>query len=134
MGLFKGITGEHIQINGYNTKCEKLTITEVLGLLYLQPGFNNQIEKQVLSSLQKYICTKDNYIEKLKSRNCITATKSKNKKEVVKLNLKGGFVSVADKGIAILILPHSWYNLQFTKMLKNPNYELLNLNLITHLL
>ena len=125
LGLYRGVTGEHVKIDDLNTKGEKLTVTEVLGLLYLQPKFNSQIEEQILHTLQKYICTKDKYIEKLKNRNCITNT---NKKQEVKIRINGGFVSIADKGIAILILPHSWYNLQFSKMLDNPNYTLSNLN------
>ena len=124
LGIYRGVTGEHVKIDDFNTKGDKLSITEVLGLLYLQPSFNTQIEHQVLYSLQKYICTKDKYIEKLKSRSCI----AKNSENPIKLNINGGFVSVADKGIAILILPHSWYNMQFSKMLENPNYKLVNLN------
>ena len=72
-----------------------------------------------------FLSEKDNYVSHLLKTDKIVNGDGKKR---FKLNLRGGFVSIADKGIAIVILPHSWYQLQFARMLENPSYSLTNLN------
>ena len=125
IGLYKGITGDNVITEMYPTNVNRLTLLETMGLLYIQPKFTNEMEKVLLSSIDLFLSEKDNYISHLlKTKRIVNGDGKKD----FKLNFRGGFVSIADKGIAIVILPHSWYQLQFTKMLDNPSYSMINLN------
>lgn len=125
VGLYKGVTGDNITTEIYPTNVNKLSLIETLGLLYIQPKFTNEMEKMMLSSIDLFLSTKNLYVQQLLKTQRLVNDDSKKK---FKLNFRGGFVSIADKGVAIVILPHSWYQLQFAKMLENNSYSLIGLN------
>ena len=121
LGAYHGATGEKVRINRKNVNAKLFSVTEILALIQMQPKCNPKINKCVMELVEQFMSRKNKYLSNLYVHRAFT------NKSNLKVNVKGGFIALADKGIAVVALPHSWYSLQFAKLIENPAYSLLNL-------
>ena len=121
VGSYKGITGKNVRVDKYNINTEKYSINELMQIIRLQPDFNDKVGKCILDITEKYHELSNVYINDLFCHNGNQISQR------TSLKVNGGYISMADKGIAVCIMPHSWYQVQFTKLIQNPSYSLLNL-------
>lgn len=121
LGAYLGATGEKVRINRMNVNANLFSMTEILALVQLQPKCNPRFYKCVVELVEQFMRRKMRYLKHLHINRALTD------KGDLKINVKGGFIALADKGIAVVALPHSWYSLQFAKLIENPAYSLMNL-------
>lgn len=122
VGIYKGLTGDNVKTSDSRyVNPSNYDINEIIALVNLQPKFNTRIDNCITEILYEFMRHKVKHLNMLRRNDAIDDDAH------LKLTVKGGFIAIADKGIAIVLLPYAWYNLQFANLIKNPSYSLLNM-------